>query len=51
MKNYWEKILAKDDREMRRIEKAKQRYDRREDRKDKKELKRYEKVLDKGLRL
>lgn len=50
-KDYWKKIIAKDNREMRRIEKAKERYERRADRKDAKELKRYEKVLDKGLRL
>lgn len=51
MKDYWKKIIAKDNREMRRIEKAKERYERRADHKDRKELKRYEKLLDKGLRL
>jgi len=50
-KDYWKKIIAKDNREMKRIEKAKERYERRADKKDAKELKRYEKVLDKGLRL
>ena len=51
MSKYWDKIIAKDNRELKRIEKAKERYERRADRKDAKELKRYEKVLDKGLRL
>lgn len=51
MRDNWDKIIAKDNRELRRIEKAKERYDRREDKKDAKELKRYERVLDKGLRL
>lgn len=38
-----------DDKEFRRVEKARKRYEKREDKKDKKELKRYEKALDRGL--
>lgn len=51
MRNYWGKIIAKDNKEIKRIEKAGERYERRADRKDARELKRYEKELDKGLKL
>jgi len=51
MRDYWKKIIAEDNKEIRRIEKARERYERRADKKDSKELKRYEKALDKGLRL
>lgn len=47
----WGQIQKEDDKEIRRIEKARRRYERREDKKDQKELKRYEKVLNRGLRL
>lgn len=47
----WGQIQKEDNAELRRIEKARRRFERREDKKDKKELRRYEKVLDKGLRL
>lgn len=47
----WSEIQKEDNRELRQIEKARRRFERREDKKDKKELRRYEKVLDKGLRL
>lgn len=47
----WNKIFAKDERERKQIEKARKRFENRQDKKDKKELRRYEKVLDKGMRL
>jgi len=40
-----------ENREFKRLEKARERYERRENEKDKKELKRYEKALDRGLDL
>jgi len=41
--------MDNDNKEFRRVEKARKRYENREDKKDKKELKRYEKALDRGL--
>jgi len=41
--------MENDDKEFRRIEKARERYEKRENKKDKMELKKYEKALDRGL--
>ena len=38
-----------ENKEFRRVEKARERYEKRENKKDRKELKRYEKALDRGL--
>lgn len=45
------KLDKYDDKEFRRVERARKRFEKRQDRKDKKELKRYEKALDRGLGL
>lgn len=44
-------IDEKEDKEISRLEKARERYEKRQDRKDEKELKKYEKVLDRALNL
>lgn len=46
---FWRKIEERDEKEMKRLEKAQERYEKRKDRNDAKELKRYEKALDKRL--
>lgn len=48
-KDLMRKIIAQDDKEIRKIEKAKERFERKENSRDLKELKRYERVLDKFL--
>lgn len=44
-------IDEKEDKEIRRLEKARERYEKRQDRKDEKAQKEYEKVLDRALDL
>lgn len=47
----WKVIKEADDREIRQIAKALKRFEARADKKDKKELRRYEKVLERGMRI
>jgi len=47
----WNKIQAQDEKELKKIEREKKRYERRQDRQDAKALRRYEKVLEKGMRI
>jgi len=41
--------MSNDNKEFRRVEKARKRYEKRENKNNRKELKRYEKALDRGL--
>ena len=47
----WNKIFAEDERERKAIEKARKRFEKLQDKHDAKELRRYERVLEKGMRI